>query len=545
MTTPYVAVRNLRVQFPDAGAGVAVRAGTDGVVEAVAGISFEIAPGECLAIVGESGSGKTMTALALLGLVPSEARVSADELVVAGVDTDGFRDRDWRGIRGRLAGLVSQDALVSLDPLRRIGREVAEVIEMQESRVTRAEVGQRVIEALTLAAVPTPEFRARQYPHELSGGFRQRALIASAIAGRPGLLIADEPTTALDSTVQAQILQLLGELKESGLALLLVSHDLTVVERLADRIAVMKDGHIVETAPAATLLAWPSHPYTRLLLDAVPGPRDAPAREGGAVVLSGRALVKAYRQPDHSVLRAVNDVSLELRAGTTLGVVGESGSGKSTLARLLMAIESPDGGEVLLDGEAWSALPERDRRSRRGRIQLIDQDPFGSFDPRWSVRRILAEAVALEDSRDLSAPHSPAGRGRVASRRIRELLAQVGLSEELLRRRPHQLSGGQRQRVAIARALARRPEILVCDEPVSALDVSVQAQVLELLGSLQQGLGLSMVFISHDLAVIAQIGDDILVMKDGVVVERGRVAEIVARPAHPFTRALLAASNLI
>lgn len=522
MSAPYVSVRDLRVRFPDAQA------------EAVAGVSFEVAPGECLALVGESGSGKTMTALALLGLVPPEARISAEELVVTGVDTTGFRDRDWRGIRGGRVGLVSQDALISLDPLRRVGREVAEVIEIQESGVSRVELGQRVIEALTQAAVPTPALRARQYPHELSGGLRQRALIASAVAGRPGLLVADEPTTALDSIVQAQILRLLGELKESGLALLLVSHDLTVVERLADRIAVMKDGKIVETAAAATLLGSPRHPYTRMLLSAVPGPREEPQRAGGAVVLSARGLVKAYRHPGGRVLRAVDEVSLELRAGTTLGVVGESGSGKSTLARLLMAMESPDAGTVQLDGQEWSSLPERRRRGRRGRIQLIDQDPFGSFDPRWSVRRILAEAVALDTSQR-----------QAALPRIRELLHQVGLSEELLRRRPHQLSGGQRQRVAIARALARRPEILVCDEPVSALDVSVQAQVLELLTSLQERLGLSMVFVSHDLAVIAQLSDEILVMRDGVAVEQGGAAEVLADPAHPFTRELLTATNLI
>jgi len=486
----------------------------------VDGVSFDLAPGECLAIVGESGSGKTMTANALLGLSPG--RVRADELVVAGHDVRAFSDRRWRTLRGNEIALVSQDALVSLDPLRRVGREVAEAIEVHEGGLSRGEVGERVIHALESVAMPDAAARAQQYPHELSGGLRQRALIASALAAAPQVLIADEPTTALDVTVQAHILDLLAELKQRGLGVLLISHDLAVVSRLADRVAVMKDGRFVETGPTSDVLANPQHEYTRALLAAVPVPKKtSPTR--GEVVMSATGLTRLYGSRV-----AVDDVTLEVRHGQTLGIVGESGSGKSTLARLLLGLERPDAGAVILGGEEWSALSERQRRSRRQRIQLVDQDPFGAFDPRWSVERIIGEAVALGEK---------STRGRIL-----ELLHQVGLGEQHLRRRPRELSGGQRQRVAIARALARRPEILICDEPVSALDLTIQAQVLALLTRLQQHLGLAMVFISHDLAVIAAVSDEILVMRDGVVVERGPARRVLVEPEHPFTKSLV---NLI
>ena len=508
----FVSVRNLRVRF--------------GQRIVVDGVSFDIAPGECLAIVGESGSGKTITARTLLGLAPDGADVSVDQLVVAGVDAAGYSDAEWRSVRGRLVGLVSQDALVSLDPMRRIGNEIAEPIEVHEGGLSRSEVTARVLRMLEDVAVPTPETRARQYPHELSGGLRQRALIASALAAAPVLLVADEPTTSLDATVQSKVLELLGSLKESGLALLLVSHDLALVTQIADRIAVMQHGRIVETAATGDLLANPTHPYSRALLGAVPT-GHAVRRDGGEIVLAARSLVKRYPAPGRATTVALDDVSLQLRAGTTLGIVGESGSGKSTLARLLLAIEPPDSGEVLLRGGPWSSLAESTRRRMRGRIQLIEQDPASSFDPRYTVRRILAEAVAITDAR----VDRPA--------RILELLEQVGLSAEHLGRRGHELSGGQRQRVALARALARRPSILVCDEPVSALDVQVQAQVLALLENLQASTGLSLVVISHDLAVIAQLSDTVLVMRDGVVVESGEASQVLANPTHPFTRELL------
>ena len=493
-----------------------VRIGRTVVVD---GVSFDVAPGECLAIVGESGSGKTMTANALLGLSPGQ--VTADELLLDGRDARRYRERDWRAVRGRTAALVSQDALVALDPLRRVEAEVAETVEVHARSLSRAEVGQRVIQALEEAAVSEPETRARQYPHELSGGLRQRALIASALAAGPSILIADEPTTALDVTVQAQILALLADLKRRGLAVLLISHDLTVVGRIADRVAVMKDGAFVEIGTTAEVLANPQHEYTRALLAAVPVAKTV-APTAGEVVLSATGLSKSY-----GARAAVADVSFELRHGQTLGIVGESGSGKSTVARLLLGLERPDAGDVLLGETPWSSLRESERRPQRGRIQMIDQDPFGAFDPRWTVARIIGEAVALGE--------------RSTPARVLELLAQVGLGEQHSSRRPSQLSGGQRQRVAIARALARRPEILICDEPVSALDLSIQAQALRLLADLQRDLGLAIVFISHDLGVIAALSDEILVMKDGAVVEHGSAGAVLHDPQHAFTRELLAA----
>lgn len=508
-------VEGLRIAFP----------GQDPVVN---GVSFEVQPGECLALVGESGAGKSLTAASLLGLVPRPARVEVSRLVVAGEDAARADERAWRRLRGSAVGLVSQDALVSLDPLRRIGREVAESIEVHEPRLGGAAVHERVLEALRATAMPEPAVRSRQYPHELSGGLRQRALIASALASRPGLLVADEPTTALDATVQARVLDVLARLRDDGLAILLISHDIRAVARIADRTAILRDGRILEEAPTATLLSAPRDPYTQELLTVPSRPRVVTT--GGEAVLEARALRKTYRRPDRSHLVAVDDISLELRAGAVLGVVGESGSGKTTLARMLLGLERPDAGQVLLRGEPWSTLPERARRARRRDIQLVDQDPFATLDSRFTVRRTLAEAVALDGV--------PA-RGRDA--RIRELLTQVGLDVALLGRRPRELSGGQRQRVAIARALARRPRILVCDEPVSALDQTSRLQVLDLLGTLRATLGVALVFVSHDLAVVEQICDDVLVMRDGRVVESGPVERVLRAPEHPFTRELVAA----
>ncbi|MFI8812569.1 MULTISPECIES: dipeptide ABC transporter ATP-binding protein [unclassified Streptomyces] len=529
-------------------------------------VSLTLAPGECLALVGESGSGKSVTARALIGLAGPESAVRSEGLQVDGRDATGFREREWRTVRGRVVGLVSQDALSALDPLRRVGAEVAEPL-LVHRLARRDEVAERVTGLLRDAGVPEPELRARQYPHQLSGGLRQRALIASATAGGPRVLIADEPTTALDVTVQARVLELLRELKESGTALLLISHDLAVVAQLADRIAVMTQGRVVETGSTGQVLGAPRHPYTRTLissvpaLDAVPaqgrpqgarsedapltGAEDAPpprsdagdaapppAPGAGAVLLSARGLVKRYRSPDGGVRTAVRDLDFTLAHGETLGVVGESGSGKSTLAAMVMGLLAPDAGEVRLDGGPWSALDERRRRPLRRGVQLVHQDPLGSFDPRFTVRRLLDEALSV------------AGPARGARRRERaaELLEQVGLdTAAVLERRPARLSGGQRQRVAIARALATSPRLLVCDEPVSALDVTVQAQVLELLASLRAAYGLAMLFISHDLAVVRQVSDRVLVMRDGDIVEQGPVAEVLGTPRHPYTRQLLAA----
>lgn len=530
MSVPLVELRDLSVMFPRS------------QKPAVSHVSLHIDAGECLALVGESGSGKTLTALSLLGLIPEEARVETHSLRVAGVEAGSFSQPQWRSLRGTSVGLVSQDALVSLDPLRRIEAEVGEVVALSRPKPSRSAIAKRVVEALELAAVPEPHYRKKQYPHELSGGLAQRALIASAIAGNPGVLIADEPTTALDSINRARILSLLATLKAEGLALLLVSHDIGLVRELADRIAVMRDGEIVECAATADLLATPQHPYTRELLEAIPTSRpstftiDATAEAHSIPALSCFGLQRSYPSRDGGFVQALEGVSFQVRSGHTMGIVGKSGSGKTTLARILMGLEQPDSGSVELGGEPWSPGPENLRRRRRRSIQLVEQNPDDALDPRWRVGAILEEALNLDSSGESSPSRE---------QRVMELLAQVGLSPELLDRRPRQLSGGQKQRVAIARALARRPSVLVCDEPVSALDALVQAQILALLTSLKKTLGLTLVLISHDLAVIRQLSDEILVMQDGQIVESGPLEEVMKHPVHPLTKALLAASPAI
>jgi peptide/nickel transport system ATP-binding protein len=514
--------------------------------EVVRGVSFQVAPGQCFAIVGESGSGKSVTARALLGLAGASSHVAATRLELSGKSVLGNRDRHWRRVRGREVGFVLQDALLSLDPLRTVGREIAETLRLHRFGGP-ARRRERVLELLEAVGVPEPELRARQLPHELSGGQRQRALIASAIALDPPLVIADEPTTALDVTIQAQILDLLQTMKERGTGLILISHDLAVVSRLADRVAVMREGLFVEEGAVADVLTNPSHSYTRALLEAVPaahrkgtrlsgvppravhaGHRGDPPADG--VVLQANGLVKRFLGPDGVERTAVQDVSFSIGVGETLGIVGESGSGKTTTARLALALLEPDAGTVRLAGEPWSEATEAERRPRRRRISVVYQDPLGSFDPRWTVRRIVEDALTSDAYPDAQA----------RSRRTRELLADVGLADEHLDRRPLLLSGGQRQRVAIARALAPVPTLIVCDEPVSALDVTIQAQVLDLLAELQEQLGLSYLFISHDLGVIHHVADRVLVMRDGRVVEFGTSAELFESPRDPYTRQLLA-----
>lgn len=516
--SPLLTVQNLTVGF-----------GHEPAV--VADSSFDLFRGECLAVVGESGSGKSVTARALIGLAGQRARVKASKLQLDDIDLLSMSERQWQDVRGNRIGFVLQDALVSLDPLRTVGQEVEEAIQAHQPGLTKTQRWARSIELLTRVGIPNPQQRAKQLAHELSGGLRQRALIATALAGDPDLIIADEPTTALDVTVQAQILELFEELKREGRAVLIISHDLAVVGRLADRIAVMNHGHIVEYGRADQVLFAPDNEYTCLLIDAVPDGRSPLLGEvSDTIVASAEAVAKSFPTPDGGTQKAVDGVSFELRVGETLGLVGESGSGKTTTARILLGLTEPDSGRVEIDGIAWSELDRRQRLAQRRSIQTIYQDTLGSFDPRYTVSKVIDEALSVADvSR------------RQRKVRAAELLDAVGLSTSVLERRPLELSGGQRQRVAIARALAPQPRLIVCDEPVSALDVSVQAQVLDLLTELQRETGVSYLFISHDLSVINHVSHRVLVMKDGQVVEHGEVEQVFTSPQHPYTDELVAA----
>ncbi|WP_050420764.1 dipeptide ABC transporter ATP-binding protein [Bradyrhizobium tropiciagri] len=515
----------------------------------VRNVSFSLRPGRCLAIVGESGSGKSVTARALIGLAGRHARVHARQLSFDGTDLIGLNDRGWQRVRGNGIGFVLQDALVSLDPLRRVGKEIGEGLRLHGAVSSRQELTQRVIALLKLVGIPEPEIKAQQMPHQLSGGQRQRALIAAALALDPHLLIADEPTTALDVTAQAQALALLEETKTRGKALILISHDLAVVSRVADEVLVMRQGEVVERGTAAQIFGDPRHSYTRQLLDAVPSRRPRGSRLSSStigeqtepppvqspptsrpIVLEATNLVKRFKGPDGTLRAAVDGVSFELRSGETLGIVGESGSGKSTVARMVLALEAPDEGAVQFEGRAWTTLAERERQPRRRSISIIYQDPLSSFDPRWTVGRILSDSLS-----------SNVQTSRKRQERVLELLDLVGLSKTLLDRRPIELSGGQRQRVAIARAIAPNPAVIICDEPVSALDVSIQAQVLDLLGDLKRHLGMSYLFISHDLAVVRHISDRIIVMREGRIVDCGTTEEIFINPRSEYTRSLIAA----
>ncbi|MBJ9727387.1 dipeptide ABC transporter ATP-binding protein [Burkholderia cenocepacia] len=510
--------------------------GPRGTQAVVGPLDLAVHAGECVALVGESGSGKSVTARSLVGLNGPHAVIDAARFEIAGIDARGHRERDWRAIRGRRIGYVLQDALVSLDPLGRVRDLVAEAL--HDTR--RRDVAARSADLLRSVGIDDPERRLPQYPHQLSGGLRQRVLIGTAIAGGASLLIADEPTTALDMTVQRQILSLLRARRDAGDAILLISHDLAVVAELADRVLVMRAGQVVEQGSARDVLSAPTHPYTRALLAAIPtaasrGFRLATAErvplppkriDAQAPVLAVDALTKRYGGRDAPP--AVDGVSFSLARGETLGIVGESGSGKSTVARIVLGLVEPDAGTVTLDGQPWNGIPEAARRTRRARLQLIAQDPYSSFDPRYSVGRIIGEGL------EVVGLHGDARR-----RRVLQLLDEVQLGAACLDRYPRELSGGQRQRVAIARAFASNPALLVADEPVSALDVSIQAQVLDLLADLQAEHGTAMLFISHDLGVVHHVADRILVMRRGRVVESGPVTQVFDAPSHPYTASLL------
>ncbi|SKC71868.1 dipeptide ABC transporter ATP-binding protein [Krasilnikoviella flava] len=537
------------------GLEVAYRAADGSTRPAVRGVDLRVGAGEVVALVGESGSGKSTTAHAALHLLPRGGTVTAGRLRLDGRDLSDLTAKEWQAVRGRHVGLVPQDPTVSLNPVVRVGDQVAEVLVIH-GLARRADARVRAVELLRQAGVDDPAGRARQYPHQLSGGLRQRVLIAIAIAARPRLVVADEPTSALDVTVQRRILDHLDSLvRETGTAVLLITHDLGVAADRADRILVLQDGVIVEEGAATRVLADPQHPYTRRLIAAAPslassrlvigddrGPTtdverpEAPsAAEGTASpVLALDRVRKEFALPrgaERRTLVAVDDVSLAVGRGRTYALVGESGSGKSTTARLALRLEHPTAGRVVFRGQDITAARGRELRALRRGFQVVYQSPYASLDPRFTVEQIVAE------------PLRAYGVGDRAERadRARALIEDVALPADVLRRGPRELSGGQRQRVAIARALALQPDLVVLDEPVSALDVSVQAQILELLVRLQAEHGLAYLFISHDLAVVRQVADQVGVMSRGRLVESGAAEQILLDPQEDYTRELVAA----
>ncbi|MGW3558847.1 ABC transporter ATP-binding protein [Streptomyces sp. NPDC000963] len=520
-----VEVRDLTVSFDRA----------DGSVRAVDGLSLTLAEGRALALVGESGSGKSTVAGALLGLHRGTGARVTGTVRVGGVDVATAGPADLRRLRGGVAAMVFQDPLSSLDPYYAVGDQIAEVYRIHAGGSRKA-ARARAVDVLDRVGIPDAARRSRSRPHEFSGGMRQRALIAMALACEPRLLVADEPTTALDVTVQAQILDLLHELRrETGTALLLVTHDVGVAAESVDEVLVMRDGREVERGPVAGLLGAPSEPYTRTLLSAVPrldGPVRTPAGQvgQGEPLLEAVGLRREFGRGKRAVT-AVDDVSLTVRAGETLGVVGESGSGKTTLGRMLVRLLDPTGGRLRYGGTEIGALPERELRPYRRELQMVFQDPVASLNPRRSVGESIADPLRAAGERDEK---------RIRDR-VRELLDRVGLEPDRYDAYPHEFSGGQRQRVGIARALAAEPRIVVCDEPVSALDVTTQAQVTALLAELQAELGLGLVFIAHDLAVVRRVSDRVAVMRGGRIVEQGTVEEVYGAPRDPYTRELLAA----
>jgi microcin C transport system ATP-binding protein len=531
--TPLLQVKDLRVAFDK---------------EVVHGVDFHIAPGEKLALVGESGSGKTVSALSLLGLVPN-SRVTGSA-TLAGEDGQPARDllqlseRELLGVRGREIAMIFQEPMTALNPLYSVGNQVAEVLQLKDGLSPR-EAWASAIEALRATGIPEPERRAGAYPHQLSGGQRQRAMIAMALSGRPRLLLADEPTTALDVTLRGQILDLLAEVQQqNGMSLLLITHDLNLVRKFADRVAVMEDGHIVEHGKVAEIFARPKHPYTRKLIESRPE-RDvvegaihaSPVMHAESMQVSYPIALPGFRGWfRRGRFAAVKNAQFSILPGRTLGVVGESGSGKSTLALAALGL-IPHAGELDVIGRRWGPDSAGNKAIRR-MVQVVFQDPFSSLSPRMTVEEIVGEGLLVHESRlDAAARRE----------RVVQALADVGLAESqfpgLLHRYPHEFSGGQRQRLAVARALIVGPQLLVLDEPTSALDVTIQKQVLKLLQRLQREKGLSFLLITHDVDVIRAMAHDVVVMKDGEIVESGTVRQVLDSPRAEYTRTLVAAAS--
>ncbi|WP_340110244.1 ABC transporter ATP-binding protein [Pikeienuella sp. HZG-20] len=501
-------------------------------------VSFDLAPGEILCIVGESGSGKSMSANAVMGLLPEGVEPVAGSILFDGREILSLPEKDMRALRGQRISMIFQEPLSALNPLMRVGAQIAEVFEAHGA-LTRPERRARALTLLDEVGIPDPEAAIRAYPFQLSGGQRQRVMIAMALALEPDILIADEPTTALDVTTQAQILELIENLRKSrGMAVIFITHDFGVVADIADTVIVMQTGKIVEAGAADEVLLRPQHPYTRALIDAIPRltHREDAAAQTRAPVLTVEGLNKTFSTGSGAlfgarrVVKAVQDVSFELYAGETIGIVGESGSGKSTVGRCLVRLYAPDSGRVMLGGDDIADMSGAELRDRRRKMQMIFQDPYSSLNPRARVSRILTEGLVA-----YGAPQEQ------ALDRARELLELVGLDASAMSRFPHEFSGGQRQRIGIARALALDPTIIIADEAVSALDVSIQAQVLDLLADLKARLNLSMLFITHDLRVAARICDRIIVMQKGRIVEVGPSGKVLHDPSTDYTRSLLAA----
>lgn len=538
-----------------------------GSVQAVDNASMELAAGSTLAIVGESGSGKSTTAMAAIGLLPGNGKVTGGSIRFDGQELVGMPESKLRRIRGEQIGLVPQDPMSNLNPVSKIGTQIAETL-LTHRQATKKDVDQKVVAVMEQAGIPEAARRAKQYPHELSGGLRQRALIAIALACRPQLLIADEPTSALDVTVQQVILDQIGEMtQELGTAVLLITHDLGLAAERAQNLVVMHRGLVVETGPAEQLLNDPQHPYTQSLVRAAPSvaavrlapdafaapsgtsgshaageptadgdrPSSGTAVEGAPKrtaepLVTITDLTKVYPKRGQADFYATRDVTLEIPRGSTVSIVGESGSGKTTTARMLLKLIEPTSGSITFEGKDVLNLNKADLKDFRQRVQAVFQDPYSSLNPMFTVGRIIEEPLVAYKR----------GNARERRERVLKLMDQVALPAHMFRRYPAELSGGQRQRIAIARALALNPDLIVCDEPVSALDVLVQAQILDLLKDLQQELGLSYLFISHDLAVVRLISDYVCVMKDGELVEAATSEEIFTNPRHPYTRKLLA-----
>ncbi|WP_441240837.1 ABC transporter ATP-binding protein [Tardiphaga sp. 768_D3_N2_1] len=502
---------------------------------ALNGVSLAIAANEIVCVVGESGSGKSVMANAIMRLLPGEVAIDGGRVLFEGKDLASASNAEMRKVRGAGIAMIFQEPMTALNPLRTIGDQIGEMFEIH-TELSKKEIKARVQALLADVHIPDPAQAARAYPHELSGGQRQRAMIAMALALDPRLLIADEPTTALDVTTQAQILKLIRELQSRrNTAVLFITHDFGVVAEIADRVVVMQHGNVVEQGTVKDVLTNPQHPYTQQLIAAVPPLTAPPPRAlSDDIILDLAGVSKTYRNGGFlgrgvRVTHAVKSVSLKLPRGATLGIVGESGSGKSTLARCIIRLIDPDGGSILLEGKDWAKLTRDEVRRETQHIQMVFQDPFASLNPRRKAGELVAQGPIVHGT-----PRAD------AMAQAKELFRLVGLDPSAIDRFPHEFSGGQRQRIGLARALALKPDVLVADEAVSALDVSVQAQVLKMLHELRERLGLSIVFITHDLRVAAQICDLVAVMKDGEVVEHGLAGEVFGNPQHAYTQALLA-----